>query len=137
MMFETNTSMEDSGYDCDHCGGEIAKRTDRKVGRPDSVCFECRRCGCQWSPNGKVLHIGNEPRCHTSQQARIAIESEREGFVLSRRAVVVLSVLGFLLLLYFGGFSIMFAALRVLIVPAAVLLVAFLLVRFGREQEWW
>ena len=32
---ETITLWEDAGYDCDHCGGRILRRTDRETGLRD------------------------------------------------------------------------------------------------------
>lgn len=130
-MIETRTTWRDSGYDCDHCGGEIHERTDYETGQPKSVCYQCRRCGCQWSLGGDVLRVGNGRYCQAAQIKRSNPMSD--GFTLPAWLVIVLAVLTLLILVRFGGL----VALRYLIPVAIAALVVFSLVRLGREQEWW
>ena len=134
-MIETGTSWEDSGFDCDHCGGEIAKRTDHETGQPDQICFQCKQCGCQWDLDGQAIRVGNGPYCQAAQRDR---SGTRPGeFLLSPRVLIILGILALLLLARFGGFGAIFALLRYLPILAILGLAVFYLVRFGREQEWW
>ncbi len=66
-MIETNTKWKDSGFDCDHCGGEILERTDRETGQADFICYQCRECGCQWTLSGDVLRVGSGTHCKAAQ----------------------------------------------------------------------
>lgn len=131
-MIQTKTTWEDSGYDCDHCGGVILKRIDYESGQPKQECYQCRQCSCQWSLDGEPLRIGNHSSCRSAQRMR-AEESVRQGGVISRPILIVLAVAALLLVVRFGGFM----ALRFLIPLALGAFVVFSLVRYGREQEWW
>jgi hypothetical protein len=134
-MIETDTSWSDSGYDCDHCGGEIAKRIDHETGQPDRICYQCRLCGCQWTQDGKALRVGNGPDCRAAQRERVGTRPIE--FFLSPRVLIILGILVLLLLARFGSFAAFFALLRFLPVLAILGLIVFYVVRFGREQEWW
>ncbi|MCA9972065.1 MAG: hypothetical protein KC425_17695, partial [Anaerolineales bacterium] len=112
-MIKTRTSWKDSGYDCDHCGGKILLRTDHETGQPKQELYQCELCGCQWALNGDVLRIGNSSSCETAQEERVAETADEER--LSRRFVIVLSIVAVLLIGRFGGI----AALR-LIIPLAL-----------------
>jgi hypothetical protein len=134
-MIETNTSWQDSGFDCDHCGGEIAKRTDRETGQSDRVCYQCRQCGCQWSLNGSVMRIGNSRYCEAAQRERMGTKAT--DFLVSRRVLIVLGILLILAVLRFGGFGAFAMLLRFLLPVALVAVIVMYVVRYGREQEWW
>lgn len=134
-MIETKTEWQDSGYDCDHCGGEIAKRIDKETGQPDSVCFQCKKCACQWSIAGDVLRVGHSRQCRTAQRERAGTKPGE--FLLSRRVIIILAILALVAVARFGGFGALFALTRLLIPLAAIALVVSLVVRYGREQEWW
>jgi predicted RNA-binding Zn-ribbon protein involved in translation (DUF1610 family) len=69
-MIETSTDWEDSGFDCDHCGGEILKRIDHETGRADQISYQCRECGCQWAIGGDVIRIGEGTYCQAAARAR-------------------------------------------------------------------
>ena len=133
-MIETDTIWKDSGFDCDHCGGEIAKRIDRETGQPDRTCLQCKQCGCQWTLAGNVERVGNGPDCQAAQRDREAAPTQ---FSLSRPVWIAIGILAFLVLLRFGGFSLLFALLRYLVPLGLVGLVVFYIARHGREQEWW
>jgi len=134
-MIETETSWEDSGYDCDHCGGEIVKRIDRESGQPDQICFQCKKCGCQWDPTGAVLRVGRDRRCKAAQRERAG--TQPLDFLLTPRVLVILSILLLAAVARFGGFGALFSLARLLIPFGLVAVVVLYLVRFGREQEWW
>lgn len=132
-MIETDTHFEDSGYDCDHCGGQILLRTDTETGQPDVVCYQCAECGCQWTLDGDPLRVGSGSGCKKAMRAR----EDQPAFdwqQLSKRSLwILLAILAGVALLRFGGF----ALLRGLL-PLVVLIVAgVLLVRYGRTQQWW
>lgn len=131
MMIETRTTWKDSGYDCDHCGGKILLRTDFETGQPRQECYQCEVCGCQWRLNGDVLRIGSGSECNTAQGAR-AEESE-DDYRLTRRFVIGLGVVAFLLVARYGGL----AALRFLIPVALAIVILIALTRFAREKGWW
>ena len=130
-MIETKTTWKDTGYDCDHCGGPILRRTDVETGQPKRVCYQCKMCGCQWRTNGDVLRIGTGPDCRASQEARMTDTVEKTQ--LSRRFVIILGVVAFLLIARFGGF----AALSVLIPLGLAVVILISLARYAREQGWW
>lgn len=130
-MIETKTSWEDSGYDCDHCGGQIFKRTDYETRRKPRICYQCRACGCQWRINGSTLRVGNFPECQSAQRQR---ERTQPPAPRVPNWVLGIGVFIFLLLVIrFGGL----AALR-LLVPLALAVAALTYAfRFGRERQWW
>ncbi len=134
-MIETRTTWEDSGYDCDHCGGVISKRTDYETGQPEQVCFQCKQCGCQWKPNGDVLRVGNGPDCQSAQRERAGTDPGE--FFLSRRVLIIAGIILIAVIIRFGGFSVLFSLSRLLLPIALVAIVVLFVVRFGREQEWW
>ncbi|MFQ5398583.1 MAG: hypothetical protein ACE5E7_03200 [Anaerolineae bacterium] len=130
-MIETETTWEDSGYDCDHCGGEILKRTDYETGQLPRSVYQCKRCGCQWSLDGDTVRVGSGEQCRAAQrekQPEIPVPPQ-----LSRRTIVILGILLLIVTLRFGGFTL----LRLLLPLAVAALIIFSVVRFGREQQWW
>lgn len=129
----TETTWEDSGYDCDHCGGEILLRTDRETGQPDAVCYQCRECGCQWTLSGDVQRVGSLSNCRTAYKDRVDTPPVNWQDLLSRRLWVILALVAGVVLLRFGGG----AALRFLLPLLLIGVAAFLLVRYGRTQMWW
>ncbi|MCA9961790.1 MAG: hypothetical protein KC443_22275 [Anaerolineales bacterium] len=130
-MIETKTTWKDSGYDCDHCGGKILLRTDFETGQPRRECYQCEVCGCQWRLNGDVLRVGHGNECQAAQQDRVLEADEEEQ--LSRRFVIILGIVAFLLVARFGGM----AALRFLIPLALAIVILIALTRFAREKGWW
>jgi len=130
-MIQTETIWSDSGFDCDHCGGEVVKRLDRESGMPDRTCYQCKQCGCQWSPAGDALRVGVGPLCEAAQAKR---EGKPVSSVLRTRLVQFVG--GFILILVvmrFGGFALIRFLFPLILLGLAV----FLIVRFGQEQEWW
>ncbi len=130
-MIETKTTWKDTGFDCDHCGGVILRRTDIETGQPKRVCYQCKVCGCQWRTNGDVLRIGTGPDCRAAQEERMAEVVEESQ--LSRRFVIILGIVAFLLIARFGGIM----ALRVLIPLGLAVVILIALARFAREKGWW
>lgn len=130
-MIETQTTWKDTGYDCDHCGGLILRRTDVETGQPKRVCYQCKLCGCQWRTNGEVLRVGSGPNCQEAQRARLAGAADENR--LSRRFVWILGAVALLLILRFGGVM----ALRLIIPLALAIIILIALTRFAREKGWW
>lgn len=128
-MIETQTSWEDSGYDCQLCGVKILKRTDHETKQPARQCFQGER-GCQWSLEGELLRVGNHPECRKAH-------NRASGSVYTWRIPIWIQIVVGLFFLFsivrFGGL----AALRFL-VPLFLLIVAgIFLFRYGRRQSWW
>ncbi len=132
-MIETKTSWNDSGYDCDHCGGQILERTDQETGQSARACYQCEVCGCQWLLDGEVLRVGNMPSCQRAQRVRIESQ-EKEPIDPTMMWVTVGG--GILLLLgtvYFGGL----VAIRFLLPLVIVFFVARAIYKMGKERMWW
>lgn len=134
QAIETSTVWDDTGYDCDHCGGRILKRTDRETGVADRSCFQCEQCGCQWTLENKPLRVGRTPACRAAQRQRAAEADPIAPY--SRWLLLALGLVVTFGLLRFGG-----GVIVRLVVPAAVaaatIVAAYLLVRHGRQQGWW
>ncbi len=128
-MIETKTTWKDSGYDCDHCGGQILERTDQETGQPAQVCYQCQMCGCQWELSGDVLRVGNMTSC------RRALKNQEDVPVHPARVRLVFVVVALILfgLIYFGGL----VAVRYLIPMAITVFVFQALYRLGKERMWW
>jgi len=127
----TSTTWEDTGYDCDHCGGRILKRTDRETGLADRSCFQCERCSCQWTLEHRPLRIGRTPACRLAQRQRAAEADPLEPY--SRWLLIALSAVLLFGLVRFGGG----AVLRVAAPAAAAAVAAFLVMHLGRQRGWW
>ncbi|MCP5096186.1 MAG: DUF4870 domain-containing protein [Chloroflexi bacterium] len=131
-MIETRTKWDDSGYDCDHCGGQIYKRTDFESGQTPTICYQCRECSCQWSLKGDVQRTGNLRVCRVAQRNRAASSADDSGQI-PVWGWAVLAILFLFLVVRFGGM----AALRIL-VPIALAIIAIVYAfRLGKEREWW
>lgn len=131
-MIETGTTWDDTGFDCDHCGGRILQRTDRESGRADVSCYQCEVCGCQWSLDNKPIRTGYKVACRVAQRAREDQNTSEEDNY-SKWILVGFVVLAALFLLRFGGG----VAVRILLPLIVVGIGAFFLIRYGRQQEWW
>ncbi|MCP4423541.1 MAG: hypothetical protein GY803_03520 [Chloroflexi bacterium] len=127
-MFETKTTWQDSGHDCEHCGGEVLKRTDGLPNGVIDVFLQCRDCGCQWAEDGEWLRVGNGRSCQTAHRQ----QTNPAGWA-SRRLFIALGVLLLLVIARLGGMG----ALRYLLPLAIAGLVAWTVMRLGREFEWW
>ncbi|MFO7683575.1 MAG: hypothetical protein R6X34_26375 [Chloroflexota bacterium] len=138
MRKKEKATITDSGYDCDHCGGEIYISQEKGTGRPVEGYYVCRRCGCAWTLKGAVLQIGADRECQNAQKKRITEGtmtlpelSEMSGW--KRLLLIVGGVILFLVLLRFGGLM-LFRFLLPLIVLG---ILGYLIYKFGREQRWW
>lgn len=133
-MIETSTTWHDSGYDCDHCGGEVLKRIDHETGQPDSICFQCRECGCQWSTGGDVLRVGSGEYCKAAQRARDEGRGQPAWIErLSRSIWLLLAVVGGVILLRFGGTLVVRTVLPIVLLVTLVIV----LFRVGQKRMWW
>ncbi len=138
-MIETETTWEDSGFDCEHCGGEILRRTDHETGLPDRTCLQCGACGCQWSLNGELERVGSGTYCKAAARETGEVDSFDLGDLtdlankLSKNLWILLAVIAGVLLLRFGGAIVLRYVLPVIILGVG----AYLLLRYGRTQSWW
>ncbi len=97
----TSTEWADAGYDCDHCGGRILRRTDHETGLRDRACLQCEQCSCQWTLERHPLRVGTTPACRAAQRRRAkAVEALS---MLPRWMIIVLAVVVVLALARFGG----------------------------------
>jgi hypothetical protein len=130
-VIETRTGWEDTGYDCDHCGGRVLKRTDYETGQPDRLCLQCEQCGCQWSLNRQPLRVGHRKGCRAAQRRRQIETLPTVNY--NRWLLIGVAALAFLFFLRFGGVTLARFLLPVILIG----IVFFILVRIGREREWW
>jgi hypothetical protein len=130
-MIETQTAWEDTGYDCDHCGGRILRRTDRETGQPDRKCLQCESCSCQWTLDFQPLRVGGKPSCRAAQRRREAKGETADPY--SRWLLLGLAAIALLLLVRFGGVVVLRAAIPVALAALAVYAIG----RYGRHEGWW
>ena len=128
-MIETKTTWKDSGYDCDHCGGQILERTDQETGQPAQVCYQCQMCGCQWELSGDILRVGNMTSCRRAIKNQEAVQVNP----VHLRLVIVIGALILFGLVYFGGL----VAVRYLIPMAITVFVFRAVYQLGKERMWW
>ena len=138
MTEEQKTNQEDSGYDCDHCGGEILINRELTPGRPAQGYYQCRGCGCEWTLKGDVLHIGTGQGCKRAKRDRMGggglqLPAISEISVWRRAALIIGGVILFLVLLRFGGLMLFRFLLPLFVIGVLV----YLVFKMGREQEWW
>ena len=138
-MIETETTWKDSGFDCDHCGGEILQRTDYETGQPDFTCYQCRNCGCQWTLAGDMLRVGNGPYCKAAAREREPSPAVDIGELtdwvnkLSKNLWILLAIIAGVILLRFGGGVVV----RYLFPVILLLVGGYVLLRYGQKQSWW
>ncbi|MFZ1396643.1 MAG: hypothetical protein WAS33_07090 [Candidatus Promineifilaceae bacterium] len=132
-MIETETIWNDSGYDCDHCGGQILERTDFETGQTTRVCYQCQGCGCQWKLSGEVLRIGSKNSCRRAQRVRTTSQSQTTINPFKLRILVVASLLFLGSLIYFGGLT----AVRFLVPIGIAVFVIWTVYQMGKERMWW
>lgn len=132
-MIETKTTWKDSGYDCNHCGGQILERTDQETGQPAQVCYQCQVCGCQWQLGGDILRVGKMNSCRRAQRSRL--KSQEKVEINPTQLWVAVGIGGLILLgiVYFGGL----VAIRFLIPVAITLFVFRAVYQLGKERMWW
>jgi len=132
-MVETKTTWNDSGYDCDHCGGQILERTDIETGQPARVCYQCQVCGCQWQLDGNVLRVGIMSSCRRAQRVRVKSQAREQININQLRLIVGIGILVLLGIVYFGGLL----AVRFLIPVAIAVFVFRAVYQMGKEHMWW
>ncbi len=132
-MIETKSSFKDSGYDCDHCGGQVLVRTDKETGRAAQQCYQCELCGCQWELSGDVLRVGQNVSCKQAQRQRTAEREEVEILPFSPIFLVVGLVILLVLLILMGGI----VAIRFMIPITITAVVVYAVYRLGKEKMWW
>lgn len=132
-MTRRDIKWEDSGFDCDHCGGEILKRTHQTIPEKEQY-FQCSQCGCRWSVGGDIIRVGDSPHCqHTGYQ--------RPSLPQDKRIWWAVAAIGFLLLFFrFGGMAILgfgVALVRFLIPLGILVLIGMAIYWLGRQQGFW
>lgn len=132
-MIETETTWDDSGYDCDHCGGQLLERTDRESGQPTRICYQCQVCGCQWQLSGDVLRIGKMPSCKRAQRVRIESQTSTPISTTQLWVYVGGAILLLLGIVAVGGL----VAIRFLIPVAIAVFVFWTIFKSGKERMWW
>lgn len=128
---EARTYWQDSGYDCDHCGGRILVRTDTETGQPDRQCYQCEQCSCQWTLDRRPLRVGKRPECKSAQRERLEDDQSRPSLDPSRLLLFGLLALAALLLFRFGGGALLRWVLPALVIGAGL----YLVLRFVRRDE--
>ena len=132
-MIETETTWKDSGYDCDHCGGQILERTDVETGQPARVCYQCQACGCQWQLNGDIQRIGNLNSCRRTKRARSKAQRQTKINPIQLRLIVLGAVLLLGTIVFLGGLT----AIRFLVPIAIAIFVFWTVYQMGKERMWW
>lgn len=132
-MIDTETIWNDSGYDCDHCGGQILKRTDVETGQPARVCYQCEACGCQWELSGEVRRIGSMNSCRRAQRVRAKRQPQTGIDPFKLRLIVVGTVLFLGAMVFIGGLT----AIRFLVPIALAVFVFWTIYQLGKERMWW
>lgn len=136
-MIETETTWEDSGFDCDHCGGVILKRIDRETGLADRIRYQCRECSCQWELDGRLTRAGTGRYCQPVEQSNTrgfdATDITEWVNLLSRNLWILLAIVAGVFFLRFGGGLVARYLLPALLVGVAL----YALVRYGQRQQWW
>ncbi len=129
-MVEVETTFSDSGYDCDHCGGQVLLRTDKETGQPVRVCYQCQECGCQWSRQGEVLRVGRMSSCHEALKEREKIHSESNFPALTPILITISVVILILMLISLGSL----VAVRFLIPIAIAIFVGWKIYELVKEK---
>lgn len=132
-MSRRDIKWEDSGFDCDHCGGEILKRAHRTIPQKEQY-FQCKQCGCRWSAGGDIIRVGDSPHCqHSGYQGPSLPQDKRIWWAVA--------AVGLLLLFFrFGGVAVLgfgFALVRFLIPLGILVLIGMAIYWLGRQQGFW
>ena len=133
VMTKRDIKWEDSGFDCDHCGGEILKHSHQTIPEKEQY-FQCSQCGCRWSVGGDILRVGDDPRCpHIGYQRPPLLQDKRFWWTVAGIGLL-------LILLRFGGsavFGFIFALVRFLIPVGILVLIGMAIYWIGRQQGFW
>jgi hypothetical protein len=130
---ETSTTWQDAGYDCDHCGGRVLRRTDHETGLRDRVCYQCEQCKCQWTLERRPLRVGTTPACRAAQRERAAESEEASSrFGPWLLAAVVVALL--LVVLRFSGGA---GFVRAVFVVMPLIVGVAAVIAYGRHRGWW
>lgn len=128
-MTRRDITWEDSGFDCNHCGGEILKRSHQTIPEKEQY-FQCSQCGCRWSVAGDILRVGDGPQCpHIGYQ--------RPSLMHDKRFWWTLAGLALLLILFRFGFGAIFTLVRYLIPLGILVLIGMAIYWLGRQQGFW
>jgi hypothetical protein len=127
-VYTTNTTWEDTGRLCDHCGGRLLRR---QATTETTFRLECERCRCQWTPDSHFARIGRQPLCRQSarEKAAVAYHTNRTR----QWAALLITVLLFAFALVQAGLPTLLQAVPAMLGAFAALTV----VTFGRDKRWW
>ncbi len=131
-MTRQNANWEDSGFDCDHCGGEVLARSE-KSGLKANKMYLCSQCGCRWASSGRLMKVGNGPFCASSNTQTPPRIDKRVWWILG----VGILLLG---LFRFGGFAVLSFGLTFVrfLIPLGILaLIGMAIYYVGRQMGFW
>ena len=128
-MTRRDITWEDSGFDCDHCGGEILKRSHITIPEREQY-FQCNQCGCRWSVGGDIIRVGGGPFCQHQGYQRPSLPTDKRIW----GAVIIAALL---LILFRFGFAAMFTLVRFLIPLGILILIGMAIYWVGRQQGFW
>lgn len=132
-MTRRGTTWQDSGFDCNHCGGEILKRAHRTIPEKEQY-FQCSQCGCRWSVEGEILRVGNQPYCQRRGYQRPYLPTNNRLWWGLAIAVLLL------IFLRFGGLGMLgaiFTLLRFLVLLSLPILIGLVIYWVGQKQGFW
>ena len=75
-MAKRKMTWEDSGFDCDHCGGEILKQAHQSIPEQQQY-YQCSQCGCRWSVGGDMIRVGSGPFCQHKGYQRPSLPADK------------------------------------------------------------
>lgn len=125
---ETRTTWEDTGRDCQFCGGEIYRRTDEEPTRITAY-YQCQKCGAQWSLSHQLIR-------ESSLAPSPPADSVRSSLAQVPRWVWIL--LGVIVVIIALRFSVIGVLLMRFLIPAVFVgIVAGVIYLYGRWMDWW
>jgi hypothetical protein len=63
-MTRQDSLWRETNQDCDHCGGIIMQRlASGGTLTADRGYYRCAQCGCEWSKEWRLLHVGQTAAC--------------------------------------------------------------------------
>lgn len=128
---ETKTTWEDSGLDCEYCGGQIFRRTDEEPTRIRAY-HQCQQCGAQWSLNYQLIREGDPAKQKPTTIKQHAQQNLRK---VPRWVWVVLAIAALIIVLRFAVIGVLFIRLAIPLVFIAIVVVVGYY--FGRSMDWW